>query len=387
MKLNKKAIAGVGLGALALVGGTFAYYNQTATMDNPLKTGKYENEIVEEFTPPTTEIKPGATIAKKVGAQNTGDYPVLVRIRMDEVWRRGDDIIIQGRSEEKENVFNSAEKSTGTGPVVYTAKQADSSGSYIADANGIRQGDVDGEVSTATENADGAAGKWQADEKDQSVVHKELKENDWVFYKGYWYYNKPLEGGQYTSDLLESLSIASNIDLGYYENKDYYCVGESTWNKADIGKKKVDVNGNETDELADTEKQWYEYTISKDNSGKVNSIEVKGPDAKKGTVEDLNADGIVDATDLAKYLSINSDQVLFRRNESKLSDTKKGYADANYTLTITTQFVQATPDAAEAVFEFNAETEGLPEGIKSLLNSLNQDYLKVNAKETSAATP
>lgn len=40
-KLNKKAAAGIGLGALALVGGTFAYYSQTASLDNPLSTGKY----------------------------------------------------------------------------------------------------------------------------------------------------------------------------------------------------------------------------------------------------------------------------------------------------------------------------------------------------------
>lgn len=40
-KLNKKAAAGIGLGALALVGGTFAYYSQTASLDNPLSTGRY----------------------------------------------------------------------------------------------------------------------------------------------------------------------------------------------------------------------------------------------------------------------------------------------------------------------------------------------------------
>ena len=49
-KLNKKAAAGIGLGALALVGGTFAYYSQTASLDNPLRTGRYTTQLVEDYT-------------------------------------------------------------------------------------------------------------------------------------------------------------------------------------------------------------------------------------------------------------------------------------------------------------------------------------------------
>ena len=85
-KLNKKAAAGIGLGALALVGGTFAYYSQTASLDNPLSTGRYTTQLVEDYTPPTEDLKPGAKWDKNVGAENTGDYPVLVRISMKESW-------------------------------------------------------------------------------------------------------------------------------------------------------------------------------------------------------------------------------------------------------------------------------------------------------------
>ena len=49
-KLNKKAAAGIGLGALALVGGTFAYYSQTASLDNPLSTGRYTTQLVESIS-------------------------------------------------------------------------------------------------------------------------------------------------------------------------------------------------------------------------------------------------------------------------------------------------------------------------------------------------
>lgn len=84
-KMSKKATALAGLGVLAVVGGTFAYYNEKVSLENPLTTGKYENELIEDYTPPTEELKPGATLDKKVGAKNTGDYPVMVRIKMDEV--------------------------------------------------------------------------------------------------------------------------------------------------------------------------------------------------------------------------------------------------------------------------------------------------------------
>ena len=85
-KLNKKAAAGIGLGALALVGGTFAYYSQTASLDNTLSTGRYTTQLVEDYTPPTEDLKPGAKWDQNVGAENTGDYPVLVRISMKESW-------------------------------------------------------------------------------------------------------------------------------------------------------------------------------------------------------------------------------------------------------------------------------------------------------------
>ena len=42
-KMSKKATALAGLGVLAVVGGTFAYYNQTVSLENPLNTGHYDN--------------------------------------------------------------------------------------------------------------------------------------------------------------------------------------------------------------------------------------------------------------------------------------------------------------------------------------------------------
>ena len=39
--MKKKVIGAAGLAAAALVGGTFAYFSQSTTIDNPFDTAKY----------------------------------------------------------------------------------------------------------------------------------------------------------------------------------------------------------------------------------------------------------------------------------------------------------------------------------------------------------
>ena len=342
MKMNKKAVAGLGLGALALVGGSFAYYNQTATLDNPLKTGHYENEVVEDYTPPTDEVKPGATIDKKVGARNTGDYPVVVRIRMDEKWHglNANDILSE----------------------IPTDITAQSSNYYLSSFN--IQNEEDGMwKAIQADDTDGLT------EGDQTVVRKNLaegSEDKWLYNQrdGYWYYYKVLERDEATEiDLLDSLSIASNIDLGHYENKDWYFIGDENTVKEEIAEESwipyevirreflVEVNG----ELEPKNIMVGFSFISKDADGnevKETYVATKPQDGQRAG--DLNKDGMVDAIDMTIALKnkglLKDGQKLFRRNESKLDENKKGYADANYTLTITSQFVQATPDAVKEAF-------------------------------------
>ena len=333
-KMSKKATALAGLGVLAVVGGTFAYYNQTVSLENPLTTGKYENELIEDYTPPTDDLKPGATIDKVVGAKNTGDYPVMVRIKMDEVWRQKDangDIqdIISHASTEGDGFAAIAIGTEGVGyGNEFDATQVD-------DFDGLVQGD-------------------------ESVVRKNLAEDfsdDWTYNAndGYWYYNKILAPGQTTGNLLKSITLASDIDLGFYTQKDWYYVGSSNMTQ---------------DQVSD----WDEYTVTRDeNSGEVTNIIINGT-----SVGDKNGDDIIDAIDMAMYLNITSDKKLFRKNESVLDNKKKGYADANYTLTVTSQFVQATPDALET--EFGSE---LPDDIKRIIEGLKNE---MGVPETTAAT-
>ncbi|HIT41447.1 MAG TPA: hypothetical protein IAB60_04965 [Candidatus Caccovicinus merdipullorum] len=334
-KMSKKATALAGLGVLAVVGGTFAYYNQTVSLENPLNTGHYDNEVIEDYTPPTDDLKPGATIDKVVGAKNTGDYPVMVRIKMDEVWRNADGDIIDRHSSEGLTAFAAETGASGE----FTAQQID---------------DEDGDVSNS------------AGGEDNSVVRKNLTSSSkWTYNvnDGYWYYNEVLYSGEETGNLLDSITLASNIDLGKYIQKDYYYVGTSGMSQGDV-----------------TDNMWAEYTVSRDDDGRVNGITVGG-----SAIDDENNDGFYDAIDMAISLGITDEQKLFRKNESLLDEDHTGYADANYTLTVTSQFVQATPDALTEAFGTEGSLTGLPQDIQDVINGIDLDDLDLNRQGTAGS--
>lgn len=338
-KWNKKALAGVGLGALALVGGTFAYYNQTVSLDNPLGTGKYENELIEDYTPPTEDVKPGATIDKKVGAKNTGDYPVMVRIRMDEKWTKGINLDANGVPQATREIitqtsneiakFNIEDfKQGNNGQKLWQAIQQDGDD---ADSDGVTAGDY-----TVVRKELGNAAKWIYNAAD-----------------GYWYYYKVLGKGEATdTNLLESISIASNIDLGHYIQEDYYYVGDENTKK---------------EKIADSDWIKYQVTRRKGTDGKeqVTGVALYNSDGTTTEVSDLNKDGEINAIDLAKQLKLTNGQKLFRRNESLLDENATGYADANYTLMVTSQFVQATPDALKEAWP------NMPVEIQKVVNEID----------------
>lgn len=278
MKVNKKVAAVAGLGALALVGGSFAYYFESGSLDNPLSTGKYNTQLVEDFTPPTEDMKPGVNWDKVVGAQNTGDYPVLVRIKMEEKWvRKGAaDAYKELHSIEDYAKFNTVKEKVGAySSMTVTADQ-------VNDKDGLTPVD------------------------DKTVVFKNILTNgDWVDGgDGYWYWNGVLEkkgsDKDKTTALMDGLVMATNIDLGDYNTSEYYVI----------------LNDGQT---PDDNTTWTDAA----------------------TITDANGDGVVDVRDIA----IPEGKKLFRKSESELNTDAPGYADSNYTLTITSEFVQATEDA------------------------------------------
>lgn len=209
MKMNKKAAALGGLAAVAVVGGTWAYFNQTAAITNPFSTGSYGGSIVESFNPSEGDNwQPGATVDKEVIAENTGNSPLLVRVKMAETWSRN------GMAGTMPNI------TSADGDAFLNVSQADPK---------------DGETAT-----------------DDTVVHKNLADNDaWEKADdGYWYYRGQLAPGATTESLLESVTLDKETDMGLYATTYKYCTtpgkdskpGDNTeWKVAENGEEDADM--------------------------------------------------------------------------------------------------------------------------------------------------
>lgn len=296
MKINKKAGALAGLAALAAVGGTWAFFNQTAAITNPFTTKQYNTSVVEHFNPADGEDwKPGGTVDKTVQAKNTGDYPILVRVSMDEKWYRGDG----------KDAFKAIKSSDGE--VFFSVEQEN--GGYTA----LQHSTDDGLVPGTFYNENG----------DDTVVYKNLNTGSdagkWFYDNGYWYWNGVLAAGTSTEQLMDSVTLASNIDLGkYVSTKSYYVMtAQEASDAGALDGDKISSAFDIEDYLSKAGKDW--NTATSDG-------------------EELQA-----AKDAAKDGSY-----FFRKAESGLDENAKGYAGANYDLTITTEFIQATKDAVWA---------------------------------------
>lgn len=258
MRKNKKIAGVAGLAAIMVIGGTFAYFNQTMTVTNPFDTGKYDTNVTEDFKPEDGDNwEPGAEVNKDVTVKNTGDYDVLVRVKLTEKW---------------------VNKTTGN---------------------------------TVAENTTGLKGNaFQADAKDglttgdYSVVEKTLNAANWVYNDadGYWYYNANLAAGTDTGKFLDAVKLMENADMGKYTVKNYYTKAETKPAETEIG------NNPDT--------QWVEY---------------------EGTMPEKTTHTLAVTT---------------------LDQNASGYADSDYTLTITAQTVQATDAAMKDAFGLTAQPTG-----------------------------
>ncbi len=298
--INKKKIGGLIAGALALtlVVGTWAFYSSEANIDNKLETGEYGWEVVEPFTPPP-KWEPGTEVEKAIGATNTGDCDIVIRITMDEKWSRNGTAFktLDPKVAAQRTAFNSVAKSGSAGSYIYTATQVN---------------DKDGIVPTTT--------------NEQSVVYKNLEgvtNGTWIDGQdGYWYYKNILKPGQQTGYLLNGIAQASNIDIGVYENSGVMY-----------------------------------STVPKDNTALVNAqaaydaaaaaYNANPTDANKAAMDSAYA-----TLDAAYKWSAtppaDETQITFKKNSNSLNANLKGYADADYVLAITTQAAQATPEAVQA---------------------------------------
>ncbi|SHJ30976.1 BsaA family SipW-dependent biofilm matrix protein [Hespellia stercorisuis] len=199
---NKKLAAVTGVAAIAIIGGSLAYFNQSMTVENPFDTSKYATELVEDFHPGDGDNwEPGSEVNKDIEIQNTGDYDVITRVKFDETWTRKD------------------------GTVAYV------------DNTGINN------TTSQTDPADGLT------TDDYSVVAKNLiNSSDWFYNEsdGYYYYLKPVKAGENTGKFLDSVTLLENADMGVYSTVKYYTTAETAPANTVIG--------------TDPETSWAVYT-------------------------------------------------------------------------------------------------------------------------------
>ena len=88
--MKKKAALGLaGIAAVAVIGGTWAYWSQDLTAANEFETGKFDSDIVEQFTPPAVgEWLPGVTTEKDVKVTSSGDVDMALVAEITQEWNR-----------------------------------------------------------------------------------------------------------------------------------------------------------------------------------------------------------------------------------------------------------------------------------------------------------
>lgn len=86
---KKTALGLAGIAAVAVIGGTWAYWSQDLTATNEFETGKFDSDIVEQFTPPAVgEWLPGVTTEKNVKVTNSGDVDMALVAEITQEWNR-----------------------------------------------------------------------------------------------------------------------------------------------------------------------------------------------------------------------------------------------------------------------------------------------------------
>ncbi len=308
--MKKRGIVAVaGLAAIALVGGTFAYFTQTTTIDNPFNTATYKTTVTEQFNPSDGDKwEPGAEVNKDLYVSNSGDRDVVVRVKFEEEWSRK----------------MAAQVAPGVDPDKYTMSEVIKSNN--AEVTVPKQG----EEPTYQENPDDGL-----IENDGTVVEKFFAEGSvggtWSDRQpdGYYYFLAKLAPAESTGKLLDKVKLAADADMGKFWTHVYY----------KIGAKDEDPNFNLTDGL------WKEYL--KDNiwpkEGKISEITALSLEDLKGQ-EGFDADTITE-----KYL-LDSKQSIYTAMDVAADKDALGYSSADYVLSITVDTVQATDQAVIATF-------------------------------------
>ncbi len=293
MKVSKKKLTSIIAGSLAVAAVVGSFaYYSSTSSIDNPMHTEKYGNRTVEEFTPNQKVEPGAKVDKIVGVENTGNADLVVRIKMDEKWERNSNRLIAFSSNDAR--FSSVVNVGST----YTATQRN-------DTDGLLTGD-------------------------ESVVYKKLsnsakwrKGND-----GYWYYNELLTAGKSTDSLLEELIFASNMDMGrYVDSGTMY----STTEQSVINPLKATV---------ETAQRAYDSNPTAANESALNRAKTALDNAYAWT-----------ATKPARDSDIR-----YVQNGTSIDNNARGYADADYTLTITTETCQATSDAVTTAWSSYANS-------------------------------
>ena len=176
MKLNKKVTLGASalvLGA-TLIGGTMAWLTSEETIVNKFSTKSWDLEVdlEEDFEKDEAqELLPGAVIKKEGWVENNKDLPVLVRVKIDEVWGHGRD--------NDDNIIVDE-------PLTFFAKER----SVVM-------------IDTAN--------------KPENVVGDDYFSENWELIGDYYYYKKVLAPGEQTDNVISDVTINPNLTVEQHE--------------------------------------------------------------------------------------------------------------------------------------------------------------------------
>lgn len=310
MKKSVK-LAAAGLAAMALVGGTFAYWQASSEIDNVFSTNEYGGQTTEVFNPlKGQDWEPGVEVEKKVGVKNTGDYDIVARIWFEETWER-DGNKLTGypmKSYLEENGMPKGERNMGFFPGLDTDATA--------------------------ENYSG------------SVVFKELAafgeaDNPWVDGRDGYFYTGIIKAGESTqSDLLKSVTLLPKTNMGSYE--------QGTTARITVKKGSEEtIYENATMSVKSYEKNADNKWIDKETNEEVTfESEVEGNVYKEVVItgNKLGVDGKPESTLTTEKINAESGAVITQEIVNSLGNDK-GYANAKYTLTIHTEFSQVKVEA------------------------------------------
>lgn len=303
---NKKVYGLVGVAALAAIGGTFAYYSAEQTFTNPFNTTNYGSQATEKFNPADSdEWKPGAEVDKDIYATNTGDGDVWVRIKFDEIWKTAGGDVAHASSVNGvyNNLFDITTFDADEVPEALDHQYDAKDGKVTNDAGDQDMGTVVFKNYANTTQDFTEAKKWfLADD-------------------GYYYYTSTLTKEEPASTkLLDSVTLCKDTDMGHFVEEYAYLV---------IPKTAVDENNVP---VFDRENLVYVGTDGNDYSWKFVDTE-----------EDLNM--FSDETLKDQYAGMD----IFTYKADNLDEQAQGYANANYELNITVEFVQADEDGKAAL--------------------------------------